>query len=196
MTRRLKGLLLASLTLLSFAAAAPASAQDISLGYQWQRLSGEGDSSNMPLGFNIDVARNVSGPLDVVGQFDWSRRREEELIFGTSVEATMNLATFGGGVRWRPATASGSAAPFVQALLGASRMSASCTVAGVDCSEVSEDLSLDAETKLMVQFGGGATFPLRGRTSGLAQIDYRRIFADSGVNSVRFVVGARMRLGK
>ena len=47
----------------------------------------------------------------------------------------------------------------------------------------------------MVQCGGGATFPLRGRTSGLAQFDYRRIFGDSGVNSIRFVLGVRMGLG-
>ena len=170
-------------------AAVPASAQELSLGYQWQRISADDENQSLPLGFNIDVAGPITPTLDIVGQLDWSRRSESETIFGTSVDFSTSLTTFGGGIRWSSRT-NPSATPFVQALFGATRASFSCEVAGTECDDfISEDTS---ETNAMFQVGGGVAFPM-GAWSPFGQFDYRRIFVeDEGVNSVRFVIGVRL----
>jgi hypothetical protein len=179
-------------------AAAPASAQELSLGYQWQRFSfsvadfDEGDDSlTAPLGFNIDFAGPITPTLDVVGQVDWSRWSESEVIFGTSVEANANFTTFGGGIRWSSRT-NPSATPFVHALFGATRASVGCDVAGFDCEDfLGSDTSA---TDPMFQIGGGVAVPM-GAWSALGQLDYRRIFAeDEGVNSFRIVLGVRLAI--
>lgn len=74
---------------------------------------------------------------------------------------------------------------------GALHLSGSCKVDGVDCRSFSdEDLS---ETYGIVDVGGGLLFPFGRRMSGVAQIDYRRVFVeDSGSNSVRFLAGVRV----
>lgn len=167
-------------------AAVPAAAQDLSLGYQFQRLSADGETINAPVGFNVDVAAPIAGRLSVVGQFDWSRKSESETVFGTSVDATANFATFGGGLRWKGA--SGAATPFVQALFGATRASFDNNVAG-------QQFDSGSGTDAMFQLGGGLTVPLSGNLNALGQVDYRRIFAEGeGINSVRFVAGIRVGL--
>jgi hypothetical protein len=167
--------------------AVPAAAQDLSLGYQFQRFSGEGDAVNAPVGFNVDVAAPLAGSLSLVGQFDWSRKSASETVFGTSVDATANFATFGGGLRWN-AGSNGSAAPFVQALVGATRSSFDSNVAG-------QQFDAGSGTDAMFQIGAGVTVPMSGTLSALGQVDYRRIFGEGeGVNSVRFVAGIRVGL--
>ena len=170
-------------------AAVPASAQEVSLGYQWQRISVDDESESLPLGFNIDVAGPISPTLDIVGQLDWSRKSESETIFGTSVDTTISLTTFGGGIRWN-SRANPSMTPFVQALFGATRTSFSCEVGGVDCDDfIGDDTS---STDPMFQIGGGVAIPM-GAWSAVGQIDYRRIFAeDEGANSIRLVFGVRL----
>jgi hypothetical protein len=121
------GIILASIVL----AAVPASAQELSLGYQWQRFSlsidDSGDFGDLdegltaPFGLNFDLAIPISRNLDVVGQLDWSRWSESADIFGTSVSASANFTTFGGGIRWS-SRASPSVTPFVQGLFGATRV--------------------------------------------------------------------------
>jgi hypothetical protein len=168
--------------------AVPASAQELSLGYQWQRVSVDGEGESLPLGFNIDVAGPITPTLDIVGQLDWSRKSESEVIFGTSVDATASFTTFGGGVRWS-SRGNPSATPFVQALFGATRSSFGCDVGGVDCDDFVDDTS---STDPMFQIGGGVAVPMGG-WNAFGQFDYRRIFAEGeGANSVRFVVGIRL----
>lgn len=168
--------------------AGAASAQDVTVGYQFQRL----EDLNFPVGVGFDASLPINDSISVVGQFDWSRKTESETVFGTSVKASANLATFGGGIRW---TAPGvSARPFVQGLVGAMRASANCKVGGLDCSDFVGDLDTSA-TNFMVQFGGGLAIPISASTDGVAQIDYRRAFADGGgANDVRFLVGVRFGL--
>src|SRR5262245_12077509 len=69
---------------------------DVSAGYQFQRLSGGGDSENAPMGFNVDVAFPIAKDLGVVGQVDWSRKSFSDL----GVDASEKFTFFGGGVRW------------------------------------------------------------------------------------------------
>ena len=184
-------------------AAVPASAQELSLGYQWQRFSlaidDSGDFPNVdesltaPLGFNLDVAIPIPGNLDVVGQLDWSRWSESADIFGTSLSASANFTTFGGGIRWS-SLASPSVTPFVQGLFGATRVTFGCDVTGFDCEDILEEfLEQDASaTDLMFQFGGGVAIPMGG-WSVVGQLDYRRFFAeDESISSIRFVGGIRL----
>ena len=184
-------------------AAVPASAQELSLAYQWQRFSlaidDSGDfpdvdeSLTAPFGLNFDVAIPIPGNLDVVGQFDWSRWSESADIFGTSLSASANFTTFAGGIRWS-SLASPSVTPFVQGLFGATRVTFGCDVTGFNCDEILEEfLEQDASaTDLMFQVGGGVAIPMGG-WSVVGQLDYRRFFAeDESISSIRFVGGIRI----
>lgn len=106
---------LAVVGLVLVASAVPASAQNVSFGYQYQHLSSGGDGVNMPAGFNVDVGVPVGSGVSIVGQFDWSRKSESEVVLGTSVDATVNVSTFGGGVRWAAHTP--GLAPFVDVII-------------------------------------------------------------------------------
>jgi len=187
-------------------AAVPASAQELSLGYQWQRFSLSIDDSGdfgdfgafdesltAPLGLNVDLAIPIPGNLDVVGQLDWSRWSESAGILGTSVSASANFTTFGGGIRWS-SLASPSVMPFVQGLFGATRVTFGCDVTGFNCEDILEEfLEQDASaTDLMFQFGGGVAIPMGG-WSVFGQLDYGRFFAeDESISSIRFVGGIRL----
>jgi hypothetical protein len=178
---------LACLSVAALISAVPASAQNVSFGYQFQHLSNGGDGFNMPLGLNVDAAVPVGSRLSIVGQVDWSRKSESETFVGTSVEATLSATTYGGGVRWTGRAP--SVAPYIDVLFGATHFSGNGNVAGV---EVLSDSSTDA----MFQVGGGVAVPLDGATSVIGQFDYRRIFTDDeGTNSIRFVAGIRFGFG-
>jgi Outer membrane protein beta-barrel domain len=173
------------------AAVIPATAQDkadVDIQYQFQRFSGAGDSTNMPLGFNFAVAGRFRPSLSAVGQVDWSRKSESVSGLGINAEATLNVTSFAGGIRWS-GTTNPSATPFVQGLFGAAHhsSSASGSVAGVGGAEFSE-----SGTDAMIDIGGGIAFPLSGNLGGVGQVDYRRIFTEGeGTNSIRVAVGIR-----
>src|SRR5262245_52377263 len=112
MTARSKRIAVA-LVLAVAALAAPAAAQDLSVGYQLQRFSGGGDGTTVPLGLSVSVAGPVSKTGAIVGQIDWSRKHQSEAVFGTSVEATATFVAFAGGVR-HSARGNQNATPFVE----------------------------------------------------------------------------------
>jgi hypothetical protein len=182
-------------------AAVPASAQEITLGYQFQTLSFDiddvddgfiDDSVSAPLGFNIDVAGPITPTLDIVGQFDWSRKSEGFDLFGEDFSTTWNFTTFGGGVRWS-SRGNPSVTPFVQGLFGVTRTSFGCEAGGLDCDDIIADEDLSS-TDPMFQIGGGVVIPVGG-WNAVGQIDYRRIFMEgAGTNSIRFVLGVRLSL--
>ena len=187
--------------------AIPASAQEISFGYQWQQISFDlddvgadlipfvDDTLTAPLGFNVDVAGPITPALDVFGQFDWSRQSDSFTFLLEDLDATWNFTTFGGGLRWS-ARGNPSIAPFVQGLFGFTRTSFGCEIPGFDCTDELEQLVGDELSSIdpMMQIGGGVAVPV-GNWSALGQFDWRRIFvADEGINSIRFVVGVRLSL--
>ena len=175
--------------------AIPVSAQEISIGYQWQQVSPDEDEffdcCTAPFGINFDAAFPITPAIDVVGQLDWSRWSDSEIILGTGVDVSASFTTFGGGVRWS-ARGNPSATPFVHALLGGVNASFGCEVGGIDCDDVlGDDLS---ETAFMFQVGGGVVVPVSG-IGIVGQFDYRRFFFEGeGVNSIRFVAGIRVGL--
>jgi hypothetical protein len=176
-------------------AATPAAAQEISLGYQWQRVSVDADeiSSNCctaPFGINFDISAPLTPELDFVGQLDWSRWSESQVVLGTSVDASLDFTTFGGGIRWS-ARGNRGATPYLQGLLGATHTSIGCEVGGIGCEDVLTDDETSA-TNFMFQIGGGVAVPMGG-LSLIGQFDYRRIFFEGqGANSIRFVAGVRV----
>jgi len=181
-------------------AAAPAGAQEISLGYQWQRISVDADEISSdcctaPVGINVDVSAPLTPALDFVGQLDWSRWSESQVILGTSVDASLDFTTFGAGIRWSARRNRGArgATPYLQGLLGATHTSIGCDVGGFDCDDVLTDDETSA-TDFMFQIGGGVAVPMGG-VSLVGQFDYRRIlFEGEGANGIRFVAGVRVSL--
>jgi hypothetical protein len=172
---------------------ATASAQDmplpeLSLGYQFQRFSGGGrESFTVPKWANVDLAYPIGrSRLSVVGQYDFGRKAETRTENGTDLDLTSTFNTFGFGVRWTAPT--GGVRPFVQMLGGAQRFYFSESLKDVDQSERDSESGTDA----LFQVGGGVAVPLNRKWSLLGQVDYRRIFADEGINNVRFVGGFRL----
>jgi len=174
-------------TVVLVASAVPAAAQNISFGYQYQHLSGANQGVDMPAGVNVDVGFPVGSGVSLVGQFDWSGKSESEVIFGTSVSASLDVSTFGGGVRWTAAMP--SVAPFVDVLFGGTHFSGSGNIAGIQVASGST-------TDPMLQVGGGVAVPIGHAISAIGQVDYRRIFTeDEGTNSFRIVGGIRLGFG-
>lgn len=174
-------------------AASPARAQNVSVGYQWQHVSVDNqedfvDCCTAPFGINFDAGFPITPTIDVIGQLDWSRWSDSEVIFGTSVDGSVDFTAFGGGIRW---TARGNPGvkPFAHALLGAVHTKLGCEVGGINCGDIFGDTSA---TNFMLQFGGGVVVPVSG-IGVVGQFDYRRFFyEDQGANSIRFVVGIRV----
>jgi hypothetical protein len=157
---------------------------DIGMAYQAQGLYWDDDSESMPVGLNFDVAGKIARHLSAVGQVDWSHTSESLSANGLFYERAANFTTFGGGIRWST-TANSNVTPFLQGLFGATHHQVSSSVPG-------EGEFSSALTYAMVQVGGGVAFPLSGHLGGVAQFDYRRIFAtDQGVDSIRGVFGIR-----
>jgi hypothetical protein len=177
-------------------AAVPARAQNVSIGYQWQNVSVDDaedftDCCNAPFGINFDAGFPITPSIDVIGQLDWSRWSDSEVILGSSVDAHADFTVYGGGIRWS-GRGNPSATPFVHGLLGAVHTGLGCEVAGIDCEDViGGDTSA---TNFMFQVGGGVVVPVGG-VGVVGQFDYRRFFfEDQGANSIRFVVGIRVGL--
>lgn len=165
--------------------AASAGAQELSVGYQFQRVWAEGiDGVNLPRGIDVDVAAPLSGPLQIVGAFDWSRRTDT-VAPRSDVKFTVNYYSFGGGVRLTAATNSGIR-PFAHFLAGATRISGSNSRNG-------EDLGGGGTTYGMIDLGTGAAMPISDALSAFGELDYRRIFTEGvRLNTARVVAGVRV----
>ena len=159
--------------LMTVGTALPVAAQDVSLGYQFQRLTHEGDSENYPAGAYFDVAVPLGGNemLSVLGQFDWSRKS----VGGK----TANLEDFAGGVRWTR-MASPKANVYIQGVAGGIHHTG---------GETGTNFTAGAD--------GGVTTPIKGYYDALFQIGYRFI-RDPGanLNSLHIVVGIRVHVKK
>jgi len=168
--------------------AVPAAAQgnraDLTLGYQYQKISdGGSDSTSFPAGIDLELSAPIHGNVSIVGQVDWSHKSESAVVIGTSVEASSDATTFGGGLRWG---AHGMGVnPFLTGLVGATHGAVSGTISGVN-------VGTSSDTKGMFQVGGGLALPVTPAFSGVVSLDYRRIFTEEPVNSVRFVAGIRL----
>ncbi|HKT81985.1 MAG TPA: porin family protein [Vicinamibacterales bacterium] len=155
--------------------AVSASAQELSVGYQWQHVSCCDSGDSYPLGFNLDLGFPINPSLSAIGQIDWSKKSDAGGVEGVSLDVTM----FGGGVRW---TGNGTAQPFIDVLLGVAHSGTSFN-----------DLEL-SNNDFALQFGGGVAVPMNEKVSVVGQFDYRPIFSDETQNSIRLVGGIRIKL--
>jgi hypothetical protein len=148
-------------------AAVPAQAQapalNVSGGWNFLRLDADVDElSNFPAGWYGDIAVRLGGPLSVVGQVTGNMKEVDEV--------DLSINTYMGGLRFN------AGAPFVQALFGVARTSASFL--GLDDSSSDSALQLGAGLDL----GSG---PVGLRLGA----DYIRVVEDGGGNAFRVGVG-------
>jgi opacity protein-like surface antigen len=116
------------------------------------------------------------------------------MAFGTSsVEATVRLHTFMGGVRVAARTHP-KVVPFGQVLLGAARVSGGVTASGPAVSVIE---ATDSDTRFALQIGGGVNLMTSGNFGVRLGVDYRRIFvSDAGENEFRVAAGVVIPIGK
>ena len=159
---------------------------ELAAGYTFRHLTIDGDSANIPLGFSVSVAGRMARLVSVVGEVTESHRSETE---GT-VTASLNAFTFAGGIRFSKAERRGgkreAARPFVEFLIGDSRLSAGLTGLG---SATASALHLEPK--------GGVDLPM-GRTAALrGAVSYEMEHAPGGwAHAVRIDVDAVFALGK
>jgi hypothetical protein len=155
-------------------AAAPAAAQDATVGVSYSVLRQY--EVTAPVGFAVDVSKAVgslgAGAMSVVGEFGLNRFSGED--FGGEDETQFS---FMGGVRLSGPTSTGGITPFGQVLLGG--------------------LNSFDQTDFAVQPGGGVAFNLNPGTDLRVQIDLPISSADvNGSTGVRFNVGVVWTLGQ
>jgi outer membrane protein with beta-barrel domain len=179
--------------LLCAAVATPAAAQtartELSAGYQFTRTP----DLNLPPGWYIDVAGNVAPMFAIVGEVSGAYKSESIAVGTSSVDATVRLHTFMGGVRVAART-SPRVVPFGQVLLGAARLSGGVTASGPATSVLA---ATDADTEFALQFGGGVNLMMSRNFGVRLGADYRRIFiSDGGENEFRLGAGVVIPFGQ
>jgi len=179
--------------LLCAVVAAPAAAQtptaELSAGYQFTRTP----DLNLPLGWYVDVAGNVTPMFAIVGEVSGAYKSESIAVGTSSVDATARLHTFMGGVRVA-ARINPRVVPFAQVLLGAAHLSGAVTASGPAVSVLAAS---DADTEFALQIGGGVNLMTSANFGVRLGADYRRIFiSGDGENEFRLVAGVVIPIGK
>jgi hypothetical protein len=173
--------------------AAPAFAQTaptaLSAGYQFTRVP----DLNLPLGWYVDVARNIAPRFAIAGEVSGGYKSETVTVGSSSVDETARLHTFMGGVRVA-GSANPKVVPFGQVLLGAARASGGVTASDPAVSVLA---ATDADTEFALQIGGGVTLTTSGNVGVRLGADYRRVFiSDGGENEFRLVAGVVIPFGR
>ena len=194
----MKGCVIALAVFAAFAASPSSSlAQDrkgdVAGGWQYLHAFADDDEgTNVPKGFFVDGAGNITSRLAVVGELSASFKSVTETIVDSGVTVDLSgdlrVATFMGGIRVG-SPAGQALRPFAQVLLGGVRrtvdVEGSATVGGVTISESDSDSSTD----FGVDLGGGVDFLLNGGVGVRAKASYLRVTGDSGGNAFRFQAG-------
>lgn len=180
---------------LVFGAAPPAFAQDVAkpsvgIGYATVRADPNpctGCTWNWyRFGFNIDGSMPINERLQAIGEFGWARHpfREDP---AQSVGG-LNALNAGGGLRWS-VPGRFFFEPFAQLVAGLHRDSFDGATGPGRLTFIGSGIPANS---FMVQPGGGVVVPVSPELGIVGQIDYRRVFADTAIDTVRFVVGIRV----
>jgi opacity protein-like surface antigen len=162
-----------------FFMALPMSAQssDVFGGYSFERSKSAGDSSFNRHGWNASVAIGLSGPVSLVADAGGH--------YGSSEGVHSSQLTLMGGPRVSFLRGD-KYSPFVQALVGLLRETASVKVLDVTISEF--------ENRLGMLFGGGLDVKISGRWVVRLEGDYERSSkSGSSQSGFRANVGAAYR---
>jgi opacity protein-like surface antigen len=150
------------------------------------------ESETMPLGWYADVAGNLTRTFAVVGEVGGNYKDFEETVtqqgFNVNVDATFNVHTFMGGVRFS-ARQKPAFTPYVQALFGLARatgkVEGQLTVSGrtmtISQSMSDSDFAFDAD--------GGVNFRLTDAFALRVGAGYLRVGGSDGGNAFRFGAG-------
>jgi hypothetical protein len=176
--RRLFPCVLPTVLLLGLGAPGTARAQgeaptyELFLGYAPLRdLDAE---TNLPVGWNVSVARGLTSSLGVVADFGGNYKTVEGV--------DLNLHAILGGVRYTIRSARVN--PYLEALAGATRLAASAN--GVS----------DSSTDFAVQGGVGLGIKVTDNLWLRTGLDYRNIFAQGGsIQELRALFGVTLGLG-
>jgi hypothetical protein len=180
-------------------AAGPASAQtpppvQVSGGYQFLHLSGDGEGESLGKGWYGEVAGNLTPMFSAVFEIGGSYKSIDESLTIGGVTSTfsldINVHQFLGGIR-ASSRRNPSIVSFGQVLVGAVKFSAD---GGVSASGAgSEPISFSSSgsfTEFGLQIAGGADFHLTDRAGLRLGAGYTRIFLDEGGgNAFRAIVG-------
>jgi opacity protein-like surface antigen len=164
---------------LSFAVAAPASAQeqkgDVAFGYSL--IHDSELEETFPMGWAFAANGNLNDMFSVVGEIGGNYKTVD--VFGT--DFSFRVHSFMGGMRFR--NDQGKAVPFAQVVLGLARLNASF----LGESESSNEFA--------IQPGGGVDFRVTDRFAVRVQGDYRIITGEDSWNEFRFGVGGVLGFG-
>jgi hypothetical protein len=175
--------------------ATAASAQsNVSIGYEYVRLSISGEPFSLREGFGATYAVAISGRWQAIGSVDWARKNMSGLVDAYMMGETFTQTTLGGGVR-REFETGINAHPYAQAVAGIARSSVRITSNGA--------VAIDSSSNdLLVEPGAGLALELTRRLGIFGEIGYRAIWphADSDVyffdtvRGLRVLVGARVKV--
>jgi Outer membrane protein beta-barrel domain len=166
-------------TLFSSAAFAQKSKYEFNFGYEFLRHEQESFEENFPMGWSAGFAWNTNRWLSLVGDVGGSYKSLE--FEGVDV-LDMSIHSFLAGPRF--SRSRGKVAPYGQVLAGFARGSVS--VLGV---------GLESSSEFALQPGGGVDFFFNETFGARVGADYRRIFADEGLNEFRIIAGVIVGFG-
>jgi hypothetical protein len=176
--------------------AATASAQsDVSIGYQYLRLSVSGEAVNLPQGFGVQYGQTIATGWQAVGVFGWAGKNDAGQVDAFALTTRFTQITLGGGIRREFRTRT-NAHPFVQAVVGVARSSFRFTSNGALGG-------LYTSNDLLVEPGAGLASVLAGRIGIFGEVDYRTIwpdanseiyYSDDNVRGLRLLIGVRVKL--
>ena len=155
--------------------AAPAKAQEFSVGYNYLHIHEEDadEIRNIPAGWYADVTGHITPMVGLVGQVTGNYK---SIDFGGGVDGKAKIHSFMGGLR--AGSGASKVRPFGQVLFGAvnSKFSAS------GFSESDNDAAIQVGAGVNVMSGGAVGVRLGA--------DYLRVFTDDeGVNVFRLALG-------
>ena len=169
---------------------------DLSIGYQFARVSTGTGSFNLPYGLEVDYAYPSGDQRRIGGAGDWGRRSQGGTVDAIPVTTTFSQLSVAGGVRYVFRTHL-PVVPYLQAMVGVARSSTRATTSNAVAVE-------SASTDLMVQPGVGTNVPVGGRWSIFGQADYRQLWPGQSsavffrelVHGIRAVAGVRFSLNR
>jgi hypothetical protein len=157
---------------------------DISGGYRYLHAGGD-ESESFPKGWYFDVTGHLTDIVSIVGDVGGTYKSESETVGGVSIEGSLKIHTFQGGVKFRVPTMNPNVVPFAQVLGGGVRSSFKLSGGGFNES--------DSATDGLLTLSGGVDVSGMAKVGVRVQAGYFRVFEEGeGTNGFQFSVGAKI----
>jgi hypothetical protein len=167
---------------------------ELSVGYQFIRLSTADGSVNLPQGFAVDYTHTVADGWKVLAVLGWARHDTNGSVDAFAVDSRLTQLTVGGGLR-RDIKTQTKAIPYVQAAIGVADSSFRATSNGLVATD-------ETSSDLFVEPGAGVAYNAGAALGVFGQLDYRRVWPDQAsevffhetVDGFRVFVGVRITM--